>query len=180
MTKRYNLRRREALKFEVEMKVYVKAENIKQAGPSKKLSDQYVGPYTILEKRGQSSWKLDIPTMDKRYPVFNKELLTEYHEPPAHQTDKRPSAEIIEDREEYEVEEIMKHRRIGKGYQYLIKWKGYPHSENTWELSRNSLPQAAEILAEYIVSKNLKLPKELPVRQVPIYKEGYWLDKYTK
>jgi hypothetical protein len=180
MTKRYNLRRRKAPTFEVGMKVYVKVENIKQARPSKKLSDQYVGPYTILEKRGQSSWKLDIPSTDRKHPVFNEELLTKYYKPLAHRTDARPPAEIIENREENEVEEILKHRRIGKGYQYLVKWKDYPHSESTWEPSRNLLPRAAEILAEYIVSKNLKSPKDLSVQQVPIYKEGYWLDKYAK
>jgi hypothetical protein len=79
------------------MKVYVKAENIKQARPSKKLSDQYVRPYTILEKRGQSLWKLNILTTDRKYPVFNEELLMKYYEPPAHQTDERPPVEIIED-----------------------------------------------------------------------------------
>ena len=81
---RYNLQRREAPKFEVEMKVYIKAENIKQAWPSKKLSDQYIGPYRILEKRGESSSLLDLPSTDMRYPVFNEELLLKYHEPLAH------------------------------------------------------------------------------------------------
>jgi Chromo (CHRromatin Organisation MOdifier) domain len=33
----------------------------------------------------------------------------------------------------YEVEKILTSQKIGQGTQYLVKWKGYPESENTWE-----------------------------------------------
>jgi hypothetical protein len=144
------------------------------------LSDKCIGPYVILEKRGEAAWKLDMLTTDQKYLVFNEELLTKYYEPPAHRTEERPTPEIIEDQEEYEVEEIVNYRRIGRGYQYFIKWKGTPVSEATWEPSKNLLPRAPEILAEYIVAKNLPSPKSVTIQQVPIYKEGYWLNKYTK
>lgn len=33
----------------------------------------------------------------------------------------------------YEVEKILAHRKVPNlGLEYLIKWKGYPESENTW------------------------------------------------
>ena len=37
--------------------------------------------------------------------------------------------------EEFEVKEILGHRHFGKSWrlQYLIKWKGYPTADNTWE-----------------------------------------------
>jgi hypothetical protein len=35
--------------------------------------------------------------------------------------------------DEFEVEDILERR----GQRYLIKWKGYPHSENTWEPIHN-------------------------------------------
>ena len=35
---------------------------------------------------------------------------------------------------EYEVEAILGHRSNSRGkYQFLIKWKGYPSHEATWE-----------------------------------------------
>jgi hypothetical protein len=42
---------------------------------------------------------------------------------------------MIDDQEEYEVELIHNHRYYGRKrtLQYLIKWKGYPESDNTWE-----------------------------------------------
>lgn len=39
----------------------------------------------------------------------------------------------------YEVERLMKRRRnaAGTGYEFLVKWDGYAHSENTWEPEEN-------------------------------------------
>ena len=38
----------------------------------------------------------------------------------------------------YEVERIMDRRKTAVGlWEYLIKWKGYPESENSWEPTPN-------------------------------------------
>src|ERR1700747_3868317 len=46
-----------------------------------------------------------------------------------------PIPEIVEGQEEYEVERVLASRRKGrkKQLQLLIKWKGYPEADNTWE-----------------------------------------------
>ena len=51
----------------------------------------------------------------------------------------RPLPELIDNNEEYKVEAILDLRRFGQGckLQYLIKWKGYPNSENQWEDANN-------------------------------------------
>ena len=49
------------------------------------------------------------------------------------QTFPQPPPELLEGEEVYEVESIMKHRRQGQGYQYLLKWRGYPLTNATWE-----------------------------------------------
>jgi len=45
----------------------------------------------------------------------------------------RPPPDLINDQEQYEVKTIRSHRYYGrkKQLQYLIKWKGYPESDNT-------------------------------------------------
>ena len=44
---------------------------------------------------------------------------------------------MIDDQEEYEVEQIISHRYYGhkKAMQYLICWKGYSATDDTWELA---------------------------------------------
>jgi len=59
--------------------------------------------------------------------VFNEDLLTrcmeltfkEQHEEPV------PPPMIINEEEEYEVEEVRKHRKQRRGTRYLVYWKGY-------------------------------------------------------
>jgi len=46
----------------------------------------------------------------------------------------RPTPDLVDNEEEYEVEKILDSRQFGRGCkkQYLIKWKGYPDSDNEW------------------------------------------------
>src|SRR5258708_4554874 len=66
----------------------------------------------------------------------------------------RPPTELEEGEAEYEVEKILDHRKFGRGrkLQYLIKWKGYPDSENQWVNQRDVF--AEEAVAEYEASKS--------------------------
>jgi Chromo (CHRromatin Organisation MOdifier) domain len=68
--------------------------------------------------------------------MFHTSLLTPYTEMPSHGPNfTRPPPDLIDGEEEYELEQIRTHQRWGhrKTLQYLVKWKGYPKSDNTWE-----------------------------------------------
>ena len=80
--------------------------------------------------------QLKLPVQWSIHPVFHTSLITLYTETPIHSPNfTRPPPDLIDGEEEYEVEQICAHRRWGhsKTLQYLIKWKGYPESDNTWE-----------------------------------------------
>ena len=47
----------------------------------------------------------------------------------------------------YEIEKIVRHRGKGDRTQYLIKWRGYPASQNSWEPASNILNK--EVLRKY-------------------------------
>ncbi len=46
----------------------------------------------------------------------------------------RPPPDLVNDQEEYKVEKILDSQRHGRRWtlQYLVKWKGYPDSDNEW------------------------------------------------
>ena len=45
--------------------------------------------------------------------------------------------ELAEETEEYEVERVLDMQMVDNQPFYLIKWKGYDTSENTWEPINN-------------------------------------------
>ncbi|RNA40890.1 hypothetical protein BpHYR1_051792, partial [Brachionus plicatilis] len=49
---------------------------------------------------------------------------------PTEQFDKNKEIDNLQDIDK--IEKILDHRKIGRGYKYLIKWKGKPISDNSW------------------------------------------------
>ena len=66
--------------------------------------------------------------------VFNEDLLTQYTEPKfkGQHMELVPPPMIINEEEEYEIEEVRKHQKRGKGVQYLVHWKGYGDEHDQW------------------------------------------------
>ena len=88
----------------------------------------------------------------KIHPVFHNFLLKPYHETKEHGPNyERPTPEIVNEEEgHYEIEDILMARptRNRKSTQYLIKWKGYPASENLW-LPEKELTNTKELLDQF-------------------------------
>jgi hypothetical protein len=81
-------------------------------------------------------YQLKLPVAWRIHDVFHASLLSPYRKTTAHGPNfSQPSPELIDGEEEYQVEHIMGHRKMGrmKKLQYLVKWLGYPDSDNTWK-----------------------------------------------
>ena len=71
----------------------------------------------------------------KIHPVFHVDLLTRYRETETHGPNyERPPPEIVEGEPEWEVEKVINSRLHGrhKKLQFLVRWKGFPPSEDSW------------------------------------------------
>ena len=67
----------------------------------------------------------------------------------------RPPPDLIDGNEEYKVEAILTHWTYkNRQMRYLVKWKGYDSSKNTWEPEANLL-NAEEELNDYKTRHNL-------------------------
>jgi hypothetical protein len=81
------------------------------------------------------NYRLELPTQWSIHPVFHIDLLTPYRETITHGANyQRPPPDLVDNEEEYEVETILDSRLFGrrKRLQYLVKWAGYPDSDNMW------------------------------------------------
>ena len=59
----------------------------------------------------------------------------------------------------YEVEKILKRKKIRGNYKYLIKWKGYSMSETTWEPLTN-LENIKKMVDEFDLTIDKKVEKK--------------------
>jgi hypothetical protein len=129
-------------------KVWLDARNLKIRTPSRKLSPRRYGPFEIIKRISPVAYKIKLPPSMKIHDVFHIDLLTPYQETQAYGINyPRPPPELMEGEEEYEVEEIVADRKHRNKQQYLVKWVGYPYSDNSW-VNANDL-HAPELLARY-------------------------------
>jgi hypothetical protein len=116
-------------------KVYLLRKHIKTRRPSTKLDFKKLGPFKILEKVSSVNYRLQLPRESRLHPVFHVSLLE-----PAHGNTPVATNEEIQpenDPDVYWVEKILDRRLVGRQEQFLIKWKGYEHTDNTWEPAQN-------------------------------------------
>ena len=66
----------------------------------------------------------------------------------------RTPPNLVEGEEVYEVKTILNHRKRGQGYQYFVKWQGYPISYASWE-PEHSFSDDGDTLAQYKLRHHL-------------------------
>src|SRR5712672_1903346 len=136
--------------FKLDDQVWLESKHLALPHQSKKLAPKRVGPFRITKVISPVAFRLGLPSSWHIHDVFHASLLTSYRETTAYGPNfVRPPPDLIDGEEEYEVEAVLNHRMFGRRrqVQYLIKWKGYPHSDNTWEPSENV--HADELVSAY-------------------------------
>src|SRR5260221_2719490 len=141
--------------FQKDDLVLLEATNLQVTHPKAKLAPRRYGPFKVLWA-SPTNCKLELPPRMKVHPVFHNSLLKPYTETMAHGPNfELPTPEIVEGEEgHYEIERILTSRptRNRKSTQYLVKWKGYPDSENSW-IPEKELSHAKELLAKFRATK---------------------------
>ena len=142
--------------FKVGDQVYLKAKYLRSTRPSKKLSEKYLGPFTIISKPGTHSFTLRLPdSMRSVHPVFHVSQLEPCVPNTIPNRVQPPTPPIEVDGEpEYEIEEILDskidRRRRHCQLLYLVRWLGYQGTddETSWLLA-TELGNAKELVTDF-------------------------------
>ena len=122
--------------YNVNKQVWLKAKHLTLPYQTAKLTPKCHSPFRIIKQVSPVAYKLELPSAWTIHPVFHVSLLTPYHKTVEHSANhQHPPPEMIDDQEEYEVEQVINHQYYGckKALQYLICWKGYSAADDTWE-----------------------------------------------
>lgn len=112
-------------------RVYLWRRNIKTKRQSSKLDFLKLGPFKIKRVKGPVNYELDLPKSMRIHPVFHISLLEKAD--PETPVDNDVELDPTSEDRIFEVEEILDHSWEKRQHLYLVKWKGYPPEENTWE-----------------------------------------------
>ena len=135
-------------------RVWLDSRNLKTVY-HKKMKPKREGPFTITEVLGPVTYRLQLPSTWRIHNVFHATLLRPYKENEIYGRNfTEPPPELVEGEEVYEVETILNHRKRGRGYQYFVKWRGYPISDASWE-PEQSFSNDGDTLSKYKLRNHL-------------------------
>jgi hypothetical protein len=128
---------------------------------SEKLIQLYYGPYTIIRQLSPVLFQLQLPAASRIRDVFHCSLLKLASDSQALGV-RGAQLPAATDSGEFEVEKILTKRGADNHiqYMYLIKWKGYPIEDCSWEPASN-LQNSNRILAAFNNKHEIELQRRL-------------------
>ena len=143
----------DTLAYAVGDQVWLSTDNLHLPRASRKLSERWLGPYAIMKLVGSNAVELHLPCSMCIHPVVNISHVKPYHEclPGQPVTAPGPSNVMEDGEEEYQVEFIVDLCYKGKCLEYLVHWKGWSETDQTWE-PMSHLEHAANAVHEFHTS----------------------------
>jgi hypothetical protein len=121
--------------YQTEDLVWLEATHLKLPYQATKLNPKRYGPFQIKRVISPVAYHLELLNNWHIHDVFHASLLSPYRETMRHGPNfSRPPPDIVDGEEEQEIKKIIDHCHFGRSrvLQYLVKWKGFPESDNEW------------------------------------------------
>ena len=110
--------------------------------------ERSVGPYKVKKIVSLNAVELELPDTIKIHLVVNISGIHRYIGQVEEQKREQPAPVIIDEEEEWKVEEILNKQQIRGKDKYLVQWKGFTVESDTWE-ERENLGNTKEAIEEF-------------------------------
>ena len=125
--------------YTIGQQVWLATKNLQLTHTSHKLTERWLGPYTIIGLAGPNAIQLRLLRSLQIHPIVNVSQIKPYLGPMEGQTLYCPGlVHVTEDRDnEWEVDHIVDSHLKNKKLEYLVHWRGYDDSDRMWEPKSN-------------------------------------------
>ncbi|CAI5468601.1 unnamed protein product [Closterium sp. Yama58-4] len=134
--KQYADRQRRDHSVAVGNQVLLDTRNLNLSHLPSKLRPRFCGPFLVEAQVTPVTFRLRLLDTWKLHNAFHVQLLKPYKDPNQQFQGRQlppPPPVLVQDEPEYEIERILSHRRRGgKTLEFLIRWKGYDPTEDSW------------------------------------------------
>ena len=148
MIKQVNKHRKE-VDYEIESKMFLNKRNIVTARSFKKLDDKMLDSFINLDLVN-SSYKLKLSESMRVHDVFHSDLLRSVVDDllPGQKNELSGSI-VINDEDEWKIDDILNFRRYRRRLQYRIKWNGYDNDLNWYNADDDEFMNAQKIVDDF-------------------------------
>ncbi|CAI5473134.1 unnamed protein product [Closterium sp. Yama58-4] len=144
--------------------VLLDTRNLNLSHLPSKLRPRFCGPFLVEAQVTPVTFRLRLPDTWKLHNAFHVQLLKPYKDPNQQFQGRQlppPPPVLVQDEPEYEIERVLTHRRRGgKTLEFLIRWKGYDPTEDSW-VAEFAMGNARRALKAYLVKHGVSHATQL-------------------
>ncbi len=147
---------RKKINYKIESKMFLNEQNIVTARSFKKLNDKMLDSFQITEFV-DSFYKLKLSKTMCIHDVFHSELLHSIvNDSLSDQKNKFSKSIVINDEDEWEIDDILNFQRYRRRLQYQVKWKNYDNDFNWYNADNNEFMNAQEMIDNFHIKYSRK------------------------
>ncbi len=155
MMKQVNKHRKE-VDYKIESKMFLNERNIITARSFKKLNDKMLDSFINLNLV-DSSYKLKLSESMRVYDVFHSDLLRSAVNDFLHgQKNELSDSIVINDEDEWKIDDILNSRQYRRRLQYKVKWNDYYNDLNWYNADDDEFMNAQKIVDDFHIQYSNK------------------------
>ncbi len=147
---------RKKVNYKIESKMFLNERNIVTAKSFKKLNDKMLDSFQIIDSV-DSFYKLKLSDIIHIHDVFHSDLLCSVIDDLLpDQKNEFSRSIVINDEDEWKIDDILNFQRYRRWLQYKVKWKNYNNDLNWYNADDDEFMNAQEMIDDFHIKYSRK------------------------